>query len=637
MKLKYKCAICGAEYQLNGFTNHIQRTHKMKYKDYYDTYIDVSKNHKCKFCDNECIFTNYTGYKLICHNPTCARKLQHETMYERYGKSCRHADKIKEKPVIDYPLVCQLCNRGFKSKSVLNRHIIKEHKEITTEEYYIRYFNVIPKNCEFCNKRAKWLGIKYAPTCGSAECVSKLRSSNNAMNNPKYRKKISDIQISFSDEKKTIIKEKRKKTCLEKYGYEHNWSSPELRENGYKTCEEKYGDRYYHNIEKMQKTCEEHFGVRSFSQTEAFQEKKWHKYIKDGKTYDSSYEYAFCNFLNIFNIPYEYHSKDKFRYEFNGEEYFYFPDFKINGVFYEIKSEYLFKCMQIPNTKENAKYQCMLKNAVKIIPSCEVLDFINTVFDKDFSVDGIVETCLNSAFPGTNKWPANHPIWDCFIPGYKTPKDAWHDKTLIIRAVINMLKYVKKYLIEGTEQAFCARCLKALVNNNYFSDILKRFTIAKIAPKVTALDENDLLKIINEAGLNMNNGIYCPMAGFGGIVRAAERWSKDHNLPINIEAYDINENFCKWYGWKQRDVLAQVIHTDKTVVVCPPFGKKYEHWKGTPDEMSDIEFLDWVKLIKEHVIAPNYIFIGPELDGGKNKCGLFKRKLGISLYKEENV
>ena len=81
--------------------------------------------------------------------------------------------------------------------------------------------------------------------------------------------------------------------------------------------------------------------------------------------------------------------------------------------------------------------------------------------------------------------------------------------------------------------------------------------------------------------------------------------------------------------------MAQVITTDKVVVVCPPFGKQYEHWKGTPDEMSDISFLDWVKIIKEHVKAPNYIFIGPETSKPKAKCGLFAKKLGIALYKEE--
>ena len=67
-------------------------------------------------------------------------------------------------------------------------------------------------------------------------------------------------------------------------------------------------------------------------------------------------------------------------------------------------------------------------------------------------------------------------------------------------------------------------------------------------------------------------------------------------------------------------------------MVCPPFGKKYEHWKGTPDEMSDISFAKWVKLIKEHVKAPRYVFIGPETKSANNKCGLFSKKVGIELY-----
>ena len=86
----------------------------------------------------------------------------------------------------------------------------------------------------------------------------------------------------------------------------------------------------------------------------------------------------------------------------------------------------------------------------------------------------------------------------------------------------------------------------------------------------------------------------------------------------------------------QRDVLAQTITTEKTVIVCPPFGKEFEHWKGTPDEMSDISFIEWVDLIKEHVKAPKYIFIGPEMKS-KNKCGLFSKKTGISYYDDDKL
>lgn len=89
-------------------------------------------------------------------------------------------------------------------------------------------------------------------------------------------------------------------------------------------------------------------------------------------------------------------------------------------------------------------------------------------------------------------------------------------------------------------------------------------------------------------------------------------------------------------------MLAQHVKTDKTVIVCPPFGKKYEHWKGTPDEMSDISFTQWYHYIKEYIDAPQYIIIGPEINGktkkdGTRMCGLFYKKLGIQLWTDEMV
>ena len=49
------------------------------------------------------------------------------------------------------------------------------------------------------------------------------------------------------------------------------------------------------------------------------------------------------------------------------------------------------------------------------------------------------------------------------------------------------------------------------------------------------------------------------------------------------------------------------------------------------------DFHDWCKLIREYVIAPNYIFIGPELGKSKkknNNCGLFGKTMGIQWYPE---
>ena len=85
---------------------------------------------------------------------------------------------------------------------------------------------------------------------------------------------------------------------------------------------------------------------------------------------------------------------------------------------------------------------------------------------------------------------------------------------------------------------------------------------------------------------------------------------------------------------------SEEVKTDKVCVACPPFGEHTERWKGTPSNMY-YEFHDWAKMIREHVIAPNYIFIGPEISddskrysSGVKPCGLFKRKYGIQWYPE---
>lgn len=653
MKLKYKCALCDAEYALLGFTNHIQRTHKIKYKDYYDTYIEPNTEHICRFCGKPCDFSNSHGYYETCNSASCVRKVQHETMYNRYGKSCRHADKIKVKPVIEYKFHCALCGRGFKNHSMLNRHLNKEHRsEITTEEYYLKYLNGKVEYCEICGKPAKWLGTHYHNVCGSPECTCELRKRNNAMNKEEYRIKIQEKLKNLPAERKKEIREKTKQTNLERYGVEHIWKDPEYREMALQTMDKKYGTRCGFFTPNAKQTMKEKYGVEHFSNSIEFSKRRIKKYIQNGLSFDSKDEMSLYNFAIDMNIPIVLHPECKFEYVCNNKIHTYEPDFIIAEKFYETKGLQFFENKDPNNkminpydrTKDDlyeAKHQCMIENKVTILTDTSIFSLIKEFYNIELNEKIIFEKCFGKAFPGTIKWPANHPIWDSFLPGKVSPKEAWNDEKLFKRAIKNMIDTITKSVMEGKYKSFVNKHINALIKIDFDDEILRlilnRFTIAKIAPKVTALDENDLLKIINEAGLDMSSGVYCPMAGFGGIVRAAERWSNEHNLPANIEAYDINESFCKWYGWTQRDVLAQVVHTDKTVVVCPPFGKKYEHWKGTPDEMSDIDFIDWVKLIKEHVIAPNYIFIGPETGEGKNKCGLFKRKLGISLYIENDT
>lgn len=256
----------------------------------------------------------------------------------------------------------------------------------------------------------------------------------------------------------------------------------------------------------------------------------------------------------------------------------------------------------------------------------------------------VFDICKSTPFPGTKKWPADHPIWNCNVAGYMTPKAAWKDDNMLIAAIDNMFWILNKSVNIGPVfyPEFAADYEKAFKEGGVelCRRVITRFTVAKIAPKVTALRAATFEQIIEQSGVDISKGVYCPMAGFGGIIEGCKRWFTDRGLEPVYEAYDINPNFCKYYGWHQRDALAQVVETDKIVVACPPFGTKTERWEGTPDNMY-YDFHDWCKLLKEHIKAPDYIFIGPETydavptyKSGKQRSGLFRKKIGIQYYPE---
>lgn len=653
MELKFTCAICGKAYGKSGLTNHVQRTHKMSSKDYYTTYIDGTE-HRCPICGGECDFFNlFAGYRDTCGNPTCVRLLQHKHMFAKYGKPCCRPEKIRSnnKPAVIYKYVCEYCGAGFMYNNKLNSHLKKFHGVTNTEEYYNKYLGVKVEYCEICGKRALWKGNHYHNTCGSPECTSILRSRNNAMHNPAYRQKAIDGQRNMSPESKQAKRERREATCLKKWGVRHNWQAPECRKKCNDTNRVKYGTANMFQCPAAKQTLLNKYGVEHFSHSVEFAKRRKKKYIQDGMGFDSMDELRVYNFATISNKRVIPHPDIRFSYHARGKEHWYEPDFQIDDKLFEVKGKQFFKnkdttqCMVNPYDHSmddiyEAKHQCMIQNKVHIVTDTTLFGLIREFYGIEISEDEIVNRCFGSPFPGTEKWPAEHPIWDCYVPGHQSPKDAWANRTIFRSAVKNLLSITLDSVTRNKYHSFCRRHIAAIANIDNDATtlnrlILNRFTVAKLAPKVTALRAGDLLKIIESAGIDLSAGVYCPMAGFGGIVEGVKQWFVARGKTTNIEAYDINQHFCNWYGWGQRDVTAQVVTTDKIVIVCPPFGKEYEHWKGTPDEMSDIPFIEWVDIIKTHVVAPGYIFIGPETTPAKTKCGLFARKVGIALYKED--
>ena len=339
----------------------------------------------------------------------------------------------------------------------------------------------------------------------------------------------------------------------------------------------------------------------------------------------------------------------------------------------EEKREISEKSKQTRLLKNNGKY--FSDETIKRIKENNLNKYRTFLFDNlndksnyKITEEQLIEWCLKNSFVGNSKWEANHPIWKCYVPGQPSPYDAWYNVKYITKAVKNLFKTLDRCISENKEHNFVKRHIDAfnscmIEDNKIISSdkrllelVLARFTISKIASKVTALSPYDCVKILDESGIDLckYNGIYVPMAGFGGIVEGYKRWLKKNNVidydekVSNIEAYDINKSFCDRYGWEQRDMLEFIIETDKVCIVCPPFGKNYEHWvdscengisQNIIDNMANITFIEWYSLIKKHVKAPAYIIIGPELSSNGRDIikysNLFKKRNGVQLWTDE--
>lgn len=487
-----------------------------------------------------------------------------------------------------------------------------------------------------------------------------------------------------------VNREKTNQTKLERYGS----SKYNNRDKAKETMLERYGVTNYSKSDeflvKTRKTCLERYGVEYPSQPKCVREKISNSLINGGnekcyitKKRNKSFNTSKIEDATFLKLSYIYSRDELYRQYKDKDRYPYACDFYIKplDLFIELnimwthgnhpfnqnntsdldtlylwqekaKTSNFYKSALINWTIRDVEKQKCAKehnlNYVALYDKEVVNNYVKMLYDKSDKLFGlskqdVFNLCRNNAFPGNKKWSSEHPIWDCYLPKHLSPKQAWYNDCLLKKAIDNLFKILKKCILENKDDAFVLRHKVAF--ENYDGDIssllelvLNRFTISKIAPKVTAISKSTMLKIINNSNIDLSNGVYCPMAGFGGIVEAVKEWFNNHNLDYTNKIYaaDINENFCNWYGWECKDMLKEHITTNKVVVVCPPFGKEFEHWKGTPDDMSNISFVEWYKLIKEYIIAPNYIIIGPEIKS-KNKIGLFSKTVGVQVWTDDMI
>lgn len=521
--------------------------------------------------------------------------------------------------------------------------------------------------CLICNNPVSFLTRKgqwgYSTYC-SGSC---------AMQDNDVKQKLNDTKEERYGNRKYNNSEKQKETLS--YKDENFWTK--RTEKSIETRQSKNGGNYFSqdSLNKIKDTTRKNWGEDCFARTSKYREiiKNKHDEIQDKqfqtKSKNNSFnkskiENDFEDFLNNIGIPYIH--------QYKSEIYPYVCDFYIPTInlYIEIQGNWTHGLHPFnPNDSDdidklntwkekNTKYYnqaiyvwtdldirkrtCAISNNLNYLEIFS--NDINTCVDLFTSyLSNLISTyCLSSPFPGSSKWEPNHPIWECNVGNRKSPKEAWVTPKYVKKAVDNLLKMV--YRDEPLRNRFLKELSTCIIQSNkiisssvrFLQLVLDRFTIAKIAPKVTALSPKTLLNILDESGIDLSLGVYIPMAGFGGIVRGYEQWCEKHGQILNCECYDINPDFCEWYGWTQKDMLSEHVKTNKVCICCPPFGKDFEHWKNTPRDMSEKSFKEWYKLIKEHVQAPHYIIIGPEIKS-KNDLGLFAKKVGVMLWTDEMI
>lgn len=230
---------------------------------------------------------------------------------------------------------------------------------------------------------------------------------------------------------KESIKNKRKATNLEKYGYESPGQVPEFKKQIEQTCINKYGTtnggaskeaqekikatnlkkygvkssfQVEEIKEKIKQTNLKKYGVPSYTQTEKYRNNLFEKYgayhaptkryIYNNEYFDSFPElclYMYCleNNIPIVREPIE------LTFEFEGKSYHYYPDFKINNELIEIKGKQFLTengswCNPFDHALDGlfeAKHQCALANGIKILYNTDYQKYLNWFHEKGYKKD----------------------------------------------------------------------------------------------------------------------------------------------------------------------------------------------------------------------------------------------------------
>ncbi len=290
---------------------------------------------------------------------------------------------------------CEICNKEYKSLKSLGLHLSHTHKDIDKHQYYDNYLRKENEGiCPVCGKLTRYKGglNGYERTC-SISCgqlhpetrlkMSKTNLERYGAENPYGSKQIRDkikqtnlqnigvanpFQQKYVQEKAihnshTIeAEEKRKTTCLQRYGNIYHIASEEVKLKTKQTLLDRYNVMNAYSIPEIHNKAVQH-------------SLNYH----DNYNNDSSWEAILYNKLVQLNINFNAHYCLESRYPFQCD--FYLPDtdtfIEING-FWTHGGHWFDKNNQDDITKlnlwkEKSNTSSMYKSAINVWTKSDVI------------------------------------------------------------------------------------------------------------------------------------------------------------------------------------------------------------------------------------------------------------------------
>lgn len=171
---------------------------------------------------------------------------------------------ITDQIIYDYIASKKIIRENQTPEEIIDYMINRFENKVSFKEALYRFRNKIfeTPRCKICNNPVSFKGERFSNYC-CPKCLARAGVITRK-NNPNY----------ISNFSKPEVREKIKKTILERYGVDNVFKLKETHETAKKTKLERYGNENYNNTEQFKKTCLEKYGCAAPSQNKEIREKQ---------------------------------------------------------------------------------------------------------------------------------------------------------------------------------------------------------------------------------------------------------------------------------------------------------------------------------------------------------------------------